>query len=442
MKKISKKLKRILITAGVLALVIALVMFNKIASNKGKVEVFVEAKSDVFEISVSSSGELIAERSIDILGPRMVQGRTRTLNRSNNNMRIQDLKIQDIVAEGTIVSKGDFVAQIERTQYDNSLRDARESLQRERETLEMRLLDSAVTLTNLRDGIKNQAFTVEETQITLEQSKFEPPATIRKAEIDLDKQKRRLEQLQREYGRRYAQVIANITRQNQRVEIAEVTVEDLEEFLSQFTITAPADGMIIYKRDRRGNKRRVGSNINQMDLAVATLPDLSSMLSKVFISEIEISRIKTYQKVLTTVDAIPNKTFESTVISIANVGEQLPNSDAKMFEVLIRINNSDPALRPSMTSSNKIIIDTFNDVISIPTECIYAGADNIPYVYLKSGKRQIVMLGRANERNTIIEKGLKNGTQIYIIPPENREAFDFTGEELIPEIQQRIISMN
>jgi multidrug efflux pump subunit AcrA (membrane-fusion protein) len=434
----NKKVKRISITASVLLLVIALMAFNKVASNRGKASVFVEAQSDAFEISVSSSGELIAERSVDIMGPQMVQGR----RRGRNNMRIQDLKIQDIVAEGTIVSKGDYIAQIDRTQYDNSHKDAQEALQKELETLEMRLLDSAVTLTNLRDEIKNQAFAVEEAQITLEQSKYEPPATIRKMEIDLDKQKRTLDQMRRSYQLKAAQSVANIYRQNTRVSMARTTVEDIEHYLSQFTINAPSDGMVIYKKDRRGNKRKTGSTINPWDLAVATLPDLSTMLSRIYINEIEIGRIRKNQKVHIVVDAFPDKKFEGTIMSIANIGEQLPNSDAKMFEVFIRINEMDPALRPSMTTSNKIIIDTFNDVISIPAECVYAGADSIPFVYSKNGRKQIVVLGKANEKNIIIEKGLKEGTQVYIIPPEDPETFEFSGVELIPEIKQKSLSMN
>ena len=438
------KVKNILITAGVLSLVVALIVFNKFASNRGKADVFVEARSENFEISISTSGELIAERSIDILGPQMVQGRTLTLGRQNNNtnIRLQDLRILDLVPEGTIVRRGDVVAQIERTQYENSLRQAREELQRELETLETRHLDSAVRLTNLRDELRNQFYTIEEAQITLAQSQFEPPAQIRRAEIELGKQERRLEQLQRSYERRVAQLVANIMRQNSRVEIAEITIEDLEDFLAQFTVRAPADGMVIYARDRRGNKRRAGSTINQFDLAVAVLPDLSSMLSRVLISEIEISRIERGQRVHITVDAFPDRRFNGTIIDIENIGQQLPNSDAKMFEVLIRVDDNDPMLRPSMTSSNKIVIETFHDVISIPTECIYAGADQIPYVYLKSGKKQIVVLGRANDRNTVIEKGLRSGTQVYIMPPENHRNFEFTGQELIPEIRERILSVN
>jgi len=428
-----------------MALVAALIVFNKIASKRGKVEVFAEARSETFEISVSSSGELLAERSLPILGPQMVQGRTQSNNRGGNNMnnmRLQVLTIQDLVPEGTIVSRGDYVARIDRTQYENELRTARESLQRELESLERMILDTTVALTNERDRITNQVHAVEESEITLAQSQYEPPATIRKAELDLEKQKRTLEQMHRNYERTVAQRNANIMRQNSRVRIAETTIEDLEDYLSQFTITAPSDGMIIYYKDRRGVKRRTGSSINQMDLVVATLPDLSSMLSKIYISEIEIRRIAVGQEVQITIDAFPGRTFRGSIISIANVGEQLPSSDAKMFEVLIKVNDNDPALRPSMTTSNKVIIDTFYDVISIPTECIYAGADNIPFVYLKNGKRQIVVLGSANDKNTIIEKGLKPGAQVYIIPPENSDKFGLVGEELIPEIQQRILSMN
>lgn len=437
----TKTVKRVLITTGIILTVIALIAFNKYASNRGKVVLFAEAKSDDFEISVSNSGELIAEKSVEILGPQMAQGRRNMGGRGRSNMRAMDLKIQDIVPEGTYVRKGDYVAQIDRTQYDNSLKDARESLQKEKETLGMKLLDSAVVLTNLRDEIKNQTFTVEEAQITLEQSKFEPPATIRKAEIDLDKQKRTLEQMKKGYKLRVAQAVADIEHQNLHVSMAETTEQDLVDYLAQFTVLAPSNGMVIYKKDRNGTKRKAGSNINPWDLVIATLPDLSSMLSRVYINEIEISRVKENQVAQISVDAFPEKQFTGKVLSIANIGEQLPNSDAKMFEVLIRVDGSDPALRPSMTTSNKIVIATFSDVISIPAECVHAGTDSIPFVYTKNHKKQVVVLGRFNEKNVIIEKGLKPGTQIYTITPEDPDSFRLEGEELIPEIRQKYLSL-
>ncbi len=435
---LSKNIKRLIITGGILLTVVALIAFNRIASSRGKVSVFAEAKNDLFEISVSNSGELIAENSVEILGPQMVQGRRNMGRGGGNNMRMQDLKIQDIIPEGTMVREGDFIAQIDRTQYDNSLKDARETLKKENETLEMKLLDSAVVLTNLRDDIKNQIYTVEEARITLEQSKFEPPATIRKAQIDLDRQIRTLEQKHKAYRLKVAQTKADIEHQNLHVSMAETTVQDLEDYLAQFTVKAPGHGMVIYKKDRLGNKRKAGSNINPWDLVIATLPDLSAMISKTFVNEIEISRVKKGQKAVISIDAFPDKQFTGTVISLANIGEQLPNSDAKMFEVQIKIDGSDPALRPSMTTTNKIIIETFADAISIPSECVMAGTDSVPFVYLKNKSKQIVVLGKSNDKHVIVEKGLKPGQLVYTMPPEEPEKFRLSGEELIPEIKQRL----
>jgi len=297
--------------------------------------------------------------------------------------------------------------------------------------MEMKVLDTAVTLTSLRDDIKNQKYAVEEAKITLDQSKFEPPATIRQAEIALDKATRSLQQKQKTYALRVAQTLADINHEKTHVDRAENLVNDLTEYLAKFTITAPADGMVIYKKEFNGAKRKAGSNLNPFDLVIATLPDLSSMLSKTYVNEIEVSKIKPGQKVNIKVDAFPNKAFNGTVISMANIGEVLPNSDSKMFEVQIKLDQSDPALRPSMTTDNKIIIKSFDDVLFIPTECVNTGTDSIPFVYLKNKTKHVVILGEPNEKYVIVEQGVKEGESLYLATPEEPENFRLVGEELI-----------
>jgi HlyD family secretion protein len=174
-----------------------------------------------------------------------------------------------------------------------------------------------------------------------------------------------------------------------------------------------------------------------MDRVVATLPDLSSMISKTFVNEIDVSKIKTGQKVNITIDAFPEKRYAGTVSYVANIGEKLPNTDDKVFEVQIKIDGSDPSLRPSMTTGNKIVINTFRDALYIPTECVQAGIDSIPYVYSKNGNKRIVLLGQSNEKNVIIEKGLEPGTILYLNSPENPEGFKLVGKDLIPVLKER-----
>lgn len=420
--------RTIIITFAVIIVTLAgLFVFNKIASRKETVNAFAEAMRGNFEISISAAGEIFPENSVDIKAPEVSRGR---------DFRASDLKITDIVPEGTIVKKGDFVATLDRTQYDNMLKDEMERLSTYRNNIEMKKLDTAVTLNNLRDAIRNQRHAVEEAEITLLNSKYEPPTTIRQAEINLDKQKRILEQRIRGYELRVAQVTRDIRNQTMWKNRIERRVESLEEVLAGFTVLAPSPGMVVYKRDRRGNKIKAGSTINAFDRAVATLPDLSSLLSRIYVSEIDIRKVNPGQNVEVRVDAFPDKIFRGKVFSVANIGEKLDNSDSKVFEVMVKIESSDANLMPAMTTSNKIVVNTYDDVIYIPIECVHANLDKIPYVYTKNKTRQIVVTGEANDKNIIIEKGLKPKQMIYLIQPENAEDFRTSGEELIGSIME------
>jgi hypothetical protein len=442
-------MKRALIIIGIVLAVTALIVFNQMISKKNVVNTYAEVKKGLFEISVTNSGELMAEKSTDIRGPVMGQATGQQGNQFGGggggnrggggpgDMRAQDLKIQDIVPEGTVVKEGDYVAQLDRSSYNNTLKDQLTTVETLQTALQMKILDTAVVLTNLRDDIKNQKYTVEEAALVVEQSKFEPPATIRKAEMNLNREQRTLEQKKRIYSLNVAKTLSEI--ENQKLILGKRMrgVTDLQDFLAKFTITAPATGMVIYKRDRNGTKRKEGSSVNAFDMVIATLPDLTSMLSKVYVNEIEISKVKLDQKAEIIVDAFPKKAFTGKVSYISNVGEVLPNSDAKMFEVQVKVDGSDDALRPAMTTGNKIITKTINDAVFIPIECVQTGIDSIPFVYQRNKTKHIVVLGDANDKNVIVEKGLDAGSTVYTVPPQNAEKFRMVGEDLLPLIRKR-----
>lgn len=437
--------KRIIVLSSVVLAVVLLIVLSRSSAGKAEENVFAEVKQGSFEITVTNSGELIAEKSVDIRGPELLQmnqqgpggGGGHGGGMMGGGMRIMELKISDMVPEGTIVAPGDYIAQLDRSSYSNTLKDAEDQLRTYQNNVDMKILDTAVVLTNLRDDIKNQRYVVEEAKITLDQSKFEPPAAIRQAEISLDKSKRTLDQKVKAYDLRVAQTLSEINHEKRHLNQQTALVESLRNYLAGFTIRAPQGGMVTYKKERNGSKRKTGSNLNPFDNVVATLPDLSSMLSKVYVNEIEVAKVKPGQKVSVSVDAFPTKPYTGIVLTVANIGEQLPNSDTKMFEVLIKLNGSDPLLRPGMTSTNKIIINTYDNVTFIPTECVMAGIDSIPFVYGKNKTKQFVVVGESNDKNVIVEQGLKPGSEVYVIAPENSGNFKVAGEELISITRER-----
>lgn len=147
--------------------------------------------------------------------------------------------------------------------------------------------------------------------------------------------------------------------------------------------------------------------------------------------------MKVGQKVRLTVDAFPEKKYTGVVTSVANIGEQLPNTDAKVFEVIIKVDGSDPILRPSMTTGNQIITQTFNDVLYTPLETVFATADSIPTVFTKNGTREVVMLGVSNENDVIVEQGVEEGEKLLLSMPENVEKYKMAGEDLIASIKEQ-----
>ena len=420
--------RKIVITTIIIAAVIAAVVFYSIRSRANIVRPLeVDVLQGQFEIMVTITGELQALRSLDIEAPKLLRSR---------DLRLRQIKIQDLIPEGTIVDSGDYVATLDRSEADNSYKDVLDELEMMQSQFTKTRLDTTIQLRNLRDEMINLKFNMEETEITLEQSIYEPPATIRQARINLDKASRAYEQAVQNYKLKVEQARADMTEVSINLEKQKRTKNEMEQVMQNFIITAPASGMVIYKREWDGTKRTVGAEIHPWDLTVATLPDMSIMTSKTYVNEIDISKIKVNQPVRVAVDAFPDKSFTGVVTQVANVGEQLPNTDAKVFEVVIRLNESDPILRPSMTTSNSIITRTFDDVLYIPLEAIHT-TDSMTYVYKKNGMRQVVVLDEANENEIIVEQGLQKGDKIYLSIPEEPEKFKFAGLELVEVIRAK-----
>ncbi|MEA3446242.1 MAG: efflux RND transporter periplasmic adaptor subunit, partial [Bacteroidota bacterium] len=227
------------------------------------------------------------------------------------------------------------------------------------------------------------------------------------------------------------EVTINLNAQKRRV-------QDLVDVMDQFTIYAPKSGMVIYHKEWGGSKRKVGSEFNTWDPTVATLPDMSAMISKTFVNEIDISKVKVDQPVRIGVDAFPDKKFNGKVIEVANVGEDLPGSDAKVFEVVIRVEGSDTVLRPNMTSSNVILAKHFDKVLSIPLEAIHNN-DSLTYVFAENSDpvKQIIEVGESNENSIIILDGLEKDDIVYLTIPKNADDLDYKGLEIYERLKAK-----
>lgn len=363
-----------------------------------------------FEDLVVSTGELMAKNSENITIPVSMQ-----------RHGIYRVQISDIIPEGTYVDSGDYVAALDKTDISSKINDVLVELDKAQSLYTQTQLDTSLTLREKRNEIDKLQFELKQKNIELEQSKYEPPATIQKIKLDSERLTQNLEQTRENYLINKKQGVAKMAEASAELQKARNQLQKLQELEKQFRIIAPKQGMVVYYREWSGEKRKTGSTVQPWDPAVATLPDLSEMLSKTYINEVEIRKIEVGQTVTIGLDAFPDAQLTGKVTQVANVGENRKGGDSKVFEVEIKVNESDSTYRPGMTTSNKILTHKIENVLQIPLEAVYAEND-ISFVYIKGTtgiSRKEVTLGHANAEFVIIEGGLEEGNEVYLSEPES-----------------------
>lgn len=406
--------KRIFILGTIVLLLLAVWLFNQSEATKF-IDLYTTPRVGSFEVDVTTTGELRAKNSVEIRGPQGAR-----------DFRVNNMPIQRLVPEGSIVKKGDFVAELDRSEIMGKLQDAQLDVQSAESQVIQAQLDTTLTLSQARDNLVNLRFALEERQIEVDQSRYESPAVQRQAEIELDRAKRQLTQETKNYQTKVKQSEAQLREVETELQKKRNEIVKIRQLMAQFTVYAPDQGMIIYRRNWDGSKITEGGQISAWSPVVAELPDFSVMESVTYVNEVDIQKIELGQIVQIGLDAVPDKVLTGIVTNVANIGEQRKNYDSKVFEVVIEINESDSLLRPAMTTSNRIKIASVENALSVPLETIHA-EDSLTFVYKREGLDvvlQEVKIGLVNENEVIIERGLNDKDELYLSVPSDTSGID------------------
>ncbi len=367
-----------------------------------------KVRRDTFRLVVTTAGELRAKNYVEIKGPPEAQ-----------LAQLYQLKITSIVPEGTVVKAGDVVAELDRAPVGTKTAEVGLAMTKALALQEQAQLDTTLNLATAREALRALAMTLEEKRIAKEQSIYEPPTVRRQAELDYEKTERTLKQDSANYLTKVQQAQAKMREVSTDVTRQQTLMTRIQAVQDAFTIRAPTPGMVIYYREWNGKKRGVGSTVSSYDPIIATLPDLTLMQSLTYVNELDVRKLAVGQPVVVSLDADPGRKLPARVTQVANVGEQRPNVDAKVFEVLITMDVSDTTLRPGMTTSNAIEAMVIPDALLIPLEAVISEGET-PYVYKRAGGRTVrqeIETGALNDDEIIVHRGLEEGDEVLLSAP-------------------------
>lgn len=362
---------------------------------------------DKFVISVVETGELKAIRSTMIEAPDIER-------------RFGELKITRIIDEGTEVQTGDTLIQFDQTEVQKSILDVNAELEIAKAELEKMKAEQKSRLEDLEADLKIVEISYEIAKLQLGQATYE--AEIKKKEIELSLHQAEISLLKSKEQIENQKKILFEELNQQQIKIDQLNEKknEAKNNLADLTVLAPTPGLtIIEKSWHTGNKWRVGDQ-TWPGWPVISLPDLSEIKAETEINEIDISKIRQDQPVQIKLDAFPDTTFSGKITDIATLARRKNRtSQIKVFPVEIHIQGRHKMLLPGMTVSCEIIVDEFDNVLSVPLDAVFY-KNEAPHVQKVSGsslKETMVELGPANNDFVIIEKGLKENDLIALFDP-------------------------
>ncbi len=177
------------------------------------------------------------------------------------------------------------------------------------------------------------------------------------------------------------------------IESAEAASSQARDQLLKTTIYSPIDGTITILNSKLGE--RVVATNQFAGTEVMRVADLSHMEARVNVNENDVVSVQIGQKATVAIDAYTERRFKGTVQQIANTGTTTgtgTQEEVTNFEVKIRIDEHDVALRPGLSCTADIETNMVKDVVSVPMQSvtIRTGESNLSPEEIEKRKQKAV----------------------------------------------------
>lgn len=359
-----------------------------------------------------------------------------------------------VVPEGTYVRKGDVLAVLDASEYEELLRQQRMTVERSKADHHQAQLTHEIAklaVTEFQEGLKQETIKDFERSIALARSDQErtrdrmewarrmmqkgyvAAAQLSNEELNnaralftLGQEKAAYELFLRWTAPRTVKVLegdvmaAETTLKYQDLRLTRNLdrLAKLERQVERCTIRAPHDGFVIYANDVRHDVQiEEGMSVRQkQDLFY--LPDLANMEVVTYLHESMVHEIAKGMRATVKVEGLPDRKMEGHVTSVATLPTYNWRSDVRYFDGKVKIDNAPTGIRPGMTAEVEIQLDRKSDVLAVPAEAIaHEVGHEFCYVALDDGlERREVKLGDGTPELLEISMGLREGERVVLNP--------------------------
>jgi RND family efflux transporter MFP subunit len=148
-----------------------------------------------------------------------------------------------------------------------------------------------------------------------------------------------------------------------------------------------------------------------------TVADLSRLVVKMKISEMDVLKLREGMPVKVTIDALPGQEYPAKVTLVSPQAEK-DNNNLKNFKVEVTLLKSDARLKPGMTARVDGLLDKRTGVLKLPLSAVFEDSGK-EYAYLTTKEKRPLKLGLRSEMEAEVLSGLKDGDRLLTEKPSD-----------------------
>jgi RND family efflux transporter MFP subunit len=208
--------------------------------------------------------------------------------------------------------------------------------------------------------------------------------------------------------------------------ISEARAANLRDKLTKTVIRAPHDGTLLL-RDLTEGQVITGAAAQNGGTLLGEVADLSVLMVRTNINEIDVARLKMGDAARIRVDSMRSVTMAGGIKRIATSANESGGVDrTRTFPVDVIIEEADPRLRPGMSATIFFTLARVENTLAVPLSAVFTTADSVRYVFQKRGETfaiRPVDIGIADTRRVQVLGGLELGAEVAMSRP-----LEFEGE--------------
>jgi HlyD family secretion protein len=164
------------------------------------------------------------------------------------------------------------------------------------------------------------------------------------------------------------------------VEKSGIPIGQSPESFTGSNVVAPMDGVVLTKNVEIGESITSGVSSFNAGTVLFTVADVSRMIVKAGVNEVDIGKIRVGMPVKVTLDAYPKVLFKGKIDRIAPAVRV--DDKVRVFDVEIRLDAQGRELRSGMTANIEVIGERLDKVLTVPVESVFK-RDDQEIVYVK-----------------------------------------------------------